>query len=707
MKNNMSFLAKYFFVACLLLSNTGFGQSSFDVIIKNINDDLHNPDRSVAGLDKAAGKDFQTLQSDGSWPDLNYGNTEISLWAPATHLSRLQGLAVAYTTVGSSYKNAPSVYTAIIKALRYWYQKDPQSKNWWHNQINAPQQLGEILIVMRLGKQLVPSTLEDSLAQRMKRGDPYKQTGANKLDVAIHYLYRAALTKNAGLMDIAVNQAFQPISFTDEEGLQYDYSYLQHGRQLQISSYGAVFISGEYKVAKYVQGTGYALKGEQLNMLSNYYINTYLKTIRGGYIDFNVEGRGVSRENILNKTKEKERLQQARLIDPAKADEFYAAIARTSGLQSPDYLIKPLHTFFWSSDYTLHVRPQYSFNVRMVSTRTKRTEAGNKENLLGKFMPDGATDIQRSGSEYYNIMPVWEWDKIPGTTAKDYAQDQPTIVQWGENGSTDFTGGVSDSVYGTSVYSMNYNDVTAKKSWFFFDKEVVCLGAGIQSSATENITTTINQCWLKGKVTVSAANNKPISLSNQTTTAYSKPSWVLHDSIGYFFLDTSNIQISTQTQSGDWFHINNSFSKKVVSGGVFKMWLNHGVQPSKATYAYVVVPGVASEKEMNTQQINQIKVLKNNEDLQAVKHIGLDMLQVVFYKPGTLADGAFSITVDKPCVVLLKNISANNCTIHVADPSQQNHEIDISLKLPKQNAVKQLKCKLPEKPYAGGTVRML
>lgn len=36
-------------------------------------------------------------------------------------------------------------------------------------------------------------------------------------------------------------------------------------------------------------------------MLQTYLTQTYLKTIRGHYIDFNVEGRSISRPNALDK----------------------------------------------------------------------------------------------------------------------------------------------------------------------------------------------------------------------------------------------------------------------------------------------------------------------------------------------------------------------------------------------------------------------
>jgi len=89
-----------------------------------------------------------------------------------------------------------------------------------------------------------------------------------------------------------------------------------------------------------------------------------------------------------------------------------------------------------------------------------------------------------------------------------------TIIhkEWGMPGATAFAGGVSDSLYGASAYELNFDSVTAKKAWFFFDKEVVCLGAGIRSKAKETVTTTVNQCWLNGSIAIPSGT---VSMNNK------------------------------------------------------------------------------------------------------------------------------------------------------------------------------------------------
>lgn len=692
----------FLFLVSSFIAVTGFSQGDFSLIKSRIASQMTDQVKQKP-LAKTLAVYLPLQQTNGSWKDIPYSDSSITKWKPGEHLERVKSLAIAFIKKDNMYYNSTATFNAVVAALRFWFNADPKSSNWWHNEIATPQMLGEIMILMQEGHKPLPNGLEDSLVVRMKRGDAYAKTGANKLDIAIHYLYRACITHNKLLMDSAVEQAFQPIVFTHEEGLQYDYSYMQHGPQLQISSYGLVFLNGEYKVASWLPGTSYQLSGSQFAMLNNYLVNSFLRTIRGSYIDFNTEGRGISRPDILDKAKiagDNSLLEIASAMNNASVKAAIdAAIERVSEAKPPSYKIEPSHTHFWKGDYTLHVRPAYSFNVRMASVRTKRTETGNKENLLGKFLPDGSTNIQRSGKEYYNIMPVWEWDKIPGITARDFKTDQPITVQWGEAGSTRFVGGVSDSIYGASAYNMDYNGVKAKKAWFFFDKEVVALGAAIHASEAEHVVSTINQCWSNGKVVVS--QNGSINTTSKGTSA-GNTDWVWHDSIGYFFPDKNNVFISNATQTGNWSRVNAKDSKEEVAGEVFKMWIDHGSKPSNGSYSYITVPGIDAG---SMQQYNKtdVKIIVNSDSVQAVEHVGLKMLQVVFYKPGTVTTPHITLSADQPCIVLLKDIDTLK-RLYVADPAQQSKLVTITIAIEANKEVKKVKCLLPQGNLAGSSV---
>lgn len=661
-------------------------QKNYAIIMERINQDLQVGINDGV-LAKRITKNLPALKPDGSWTDINYADAQYD------PLNRIKDMASAYIRPSNKLYQNVELYGAIVKSLQHWLDKNPKNKNWWYNDIFYPQAIGQTLILMRNAKTQLPVELEKALINRMirklKTGD-----GANTSDEALHYLYRACLTQNKATLDSAAKYLFEPIAIADgKEGIQVDGSYYQHGKQQAIASYGRVFAGNSVNAAFYLRETEYALPKAQLTILVNYLKNTFLRTVRGSFYDFNVRGRGISRKDSLSSGMGG-MVGKIKLFDPENAAYWDASALRTARKKPVDYGITASHSQYWKSGYTLHLRKAYTFSVQTASTRTLRTERGNNENILGKFLPDGATNIQRSGSEYANLMPVWEWDKIPGTTSRDYPDDNGATVlkEWGIPGTTKFVGGVSDGIYGVSCYDLNYDSVQAKKAWFFFDREVVCLGTGIKSSTKENITTTINQTWLRGDV----------ASSNGAQANGKGEIWAIHDSIGYIFPQGGDLEISSKAQTGNWYRINHFQSKNELKHNVFKIWLNHGKNPQNASYQYLVVPGVdaAALKKYNR---SMIQILKNTNELQAVKHTGLDMLQAVFYKAGTLAANGLSLQVDQPCTVYIKDLNGKNPMLYIADPTQENASIKVLLKLPGLSKSKSIDCNLPTGAFAGAT----
>ena len=704
--NRINLLQSLMFVLCFTGSiDTAFSQSNNSQVSRTITDRIVKDLTFRLPDNKLVAKNIAAIKQDGSWPDIDYTARTFTIWPPSEHLVRLQALIKAYVTKSSISYADEKVFKDISNALQYWYTSNPQSDNWWFNQISTPQSIGESLIMMNYGNKKIDVKLKQKLIERMKQGDPEKWTGANKTDISQHYFYRALLTEDDVLLSYSLKEFFSPVGLVyKKEGLQYDNSYMQHGLQLYVGGYGTVFTSGVLKVASYVNGTPYALTEDKIALLSRFLKDTYLKTIRGQYTDFNVIGRGVSRPNVLDMGTVKNQLLLAKEIDPKNNMEWDNAIARIGGLKAPSYTVTKTHNQYFNSDYTLHTRPAYSFNVRMASKRTIRCESGNDENLLGRYLSDGATNIQLNGAEYYNIMPVWEWDKIPGVTSRDHATDKLMTKFWGEQGNNDLAGGVSDGIYGASAYVQDYDNLQAKKAWFFFDNEIICLGTGIKCDEPENITTTINQCWLKGDTESSLVNN-PIAKDKTITHSGKSNTWFLHDNVGYYFPQGGNITLSTNVQRGDWYHINSSYSKNEIAGNVFKLWLDHGSKPQNAEYAYIVLPGVKSAKEMKRFKANELEIIANNLAMQAVYHKPLDMLQVVFYEAGSIRVASTSIKVDKPCILMIKNLNGQRI-ISMADPLYKEKTATLNITNTVNKVTSDFKVDFPQNEYAGATVEV-
>lgn len=634
-------------------------------------------------------KNLALFQENGSFSDIDYDDTQMTNWTPIKHIERLSDFGYAYTNEKNKYYQNEDLYQKIVKGLEYWYDVDSESDNWWHNQISEPQKLGVLLIQMRIGKKQIPQELETKILKRIQEtgGDPAKWTGANRTDIALHWIYRSCLTQNEADLKTAIDNVFNPVIYTTEEGFQHDNSYFQHGEQLYIGGYGDEILKGVTQVASYALGTQYQLDKEKVELLSKFMRETYYRAVRGQNMSFDVVGRSVSRPGLLNKRTTATYAKRMIDIDPTHADEYKAIIARLNRKQPADYQVTASHTHYFRGDYSLHVRPQYNFDVRLASTRTKKCEYGNKENLKTYFMSDGCTNITQTGDEYFNIFPVWNWCHIPGTTAPQLEKVPMDPKAWGVLGTSTYAGGVSDSIYGATAYAyMDTNpevNTGAKKSWYFFDNEVVCLGAGIQSTSTYPVHTTVNQCFLKGGIMVDKGD-KEETLANGSHTLQA-PQWVLHDKIGYFFPQKEEVFLTAQTQSGRWYDINTSKSKKEEKMDVFTLGINHGVGPKDGSYAYIVVPGKTSAQEMKAyQKKNAIEILSNNPKIQAVRNTKLNVWMVTFFEAGTFTHKELSVTVDKPCILMIKDITSKSANLHIADPGQTQSPIQVELKIGKK-----------------------
>lgn len=687
----------------------------FDLITEAIQN--KNKDVNIDAVDLKTKQYINSVNENGSFSDIPYTDKSQTNWPPIAHLDRLKSVVVSYTTEGSEYYEKEEIYDAIVKMLTYWQSANPLSENWYMQQIGCPQRMGVMLLLLRSGKKPLPFTLETNLINRMRDlgGDPVRKDGvsqgigANKIDVATHWVYRGCLNREQGVLEKGITQVYYPITFTTEEGLQHDYSYQQHGAQLYIGGYGNVILQGVCNVAIPLIGTPYALSQEKFNTLSDFARKTYLAVIRGKNFLYNVSGRSLSRPNSLGQSGFASLAAQLAILDPENAEEYLAAKDRLEETQPASYKVPARNTTFWRSDYVLHQRQGFTADIRMVSTRTLRNENGNNENIKGYFLSDGAMDIAVDGDEYVDIFPVWDWARIPGTTTPALTTI-PRPTAWGTSGSSTFAGGVSDGVYGVTAYHMYDNTATvnteAKKSWFLFDNEIVCLGAGIKSTSTMTVSTTLNQSLLSGDVTIIRKNgdNEVLSKGSHSYTDANQLAWVLHNKVGYYFPEGGNVNLTNNQQSGSWKSINTPQSADIVYKDVFKLWLNHELKPVNKDYAYVIVPNVNTPALVEGYDTDNIEIIVNNEVLQAVRNKALDMIGIVFYIPSEFTYGDISIEATEPCALIIKNIEKEEVSVSVADPSCSLTSLSLITKLPGIDGVKELVCDLPEgKEYAGSS----
>ena len=234
-----------------------FSYVDMNEVVNNIKVILWQDVNSSKVLDQAK-KWKKSIRENGSWIDLDYQDKSRTPWSPQQHLNRILEMSFAYTSERMDTFKDIGLGSAIISALNYWISVSPICTNWWFNDISVPQTIGKILILLD-ETECLNMELRDQLILCMKKGNLKKHEGANKMDIALHYLFRAALTGDDKLMKETVKEAFGVLSKGKREGIQIDDSYHQHGDQLYISGYGDVLIDGVLSIACYLKGTDYEL----------------------------------------------------------------------------------------------------------------------------------------------------------------------------------------------------------------------------------------------------------------------------------------------------------------------------------------------------------------------------------------------------------------------------------------------------------------
>ena len=648
-------------------------------------------------------KHLKALKNDGSWGDINYGDKNRTNWPASIHYSRLQKMAQAYANRASSLYRKKQLHAGFIKALTYFFNRRPKSTNWWNEGLNEPQHILLSLIIFNKAapKSLALSAIEKKyLDYYDKKHNPDKHGyGANRMDVALWHLYQAVLRKNSKQLKSAIKFSFDSLNFTTKEGFQHDGSNHSHGTQNYIYGYGELAIARINNMAAYLKGTNYKIPDTCWNVYRKFLLGGYAKSRRGGYICFNVTGRGIARIGGLKKSDTV--YQLAKITDASHAAEYDKICKQSS---SPAYRAKPSHTHFYRSDFTTHHRPNYCFTVQTNSTRVEKQEKGNSENLKGAFLSEGATNILIDGDEYFDIMGHWDWNRIPGTTVPSGASTVPK-KHWGYPGTSTFTGGVSDGRFGLHCFYMNEFATKAIKSWFCFDNEIVCLGSGISSTSKSALNTTINQAHFAGQLTVSSQRTQSVLKKGENKTYKGTLNWIWHDRVLYLFHDQSTVRLSTKTEQGNWIDINKSLGSVKSKGEVFKLWIDHGKHPKEEKYHYSIVPGLKSPKSASKYNPKDVVVLSHDNSIHAVYHKKLDILQAIFYKAKTLNKLGFVITPTSPIAVIIKNASKSSAQGYISDPAYKLESVSLKFSN-KYIKNKELKIKLPtDKAHQGSSVK--
>jgi len=608
------------------------------------------------------------LQADGSWPGIDYQDRGRSSWKTIRHLSHVATLARAYKSPPSELRGDAALRKAVFASLDYWLEHDFQNPNWWWNQIGTPRTLYPTLLL--LDEEL--SEFERRRGLEILTRAKISMTGQNLVWVTELTAIRGILQNDPALVAKAYRRIVEEIEVTTGEGIQADFSFHQHGPCLYNHGYGGSFASDCPRIATQVAGTGLAFPDETIATLSRYLLDGSQWMARGSASDFGAEGREIARRG-----------QSARYLSSAaqsmlelptgREEEFRAIQARAMDRPAP-----PLegNRHFWRSDMMTHHRAGFYASARMVSSRLANTDHPcNQEGLLSHHVADGCNVLMRTGREYRDIFPVWDWQKIPGTTVEQTPDLAGSPRRKGERG---FVGGVSDGTYGMAAFDHLRGPLAARKCWAFFDREYVCLGAGITCGSDHPVITTVNQCFSEGDVRVQEGSTTR-ELAKGTHTLEGA-SCVVHDQVAYVFVEPAQVRLANDARQGSWSRINGRYSQDVISRDVFSLWIDHGRGPAGATYAYLVAPEVDPASLASYAAEPPVRILRNEPEVQAVWHEKLRIAGLAFYRAGRVSiHDDLAVAVDSPCLALLRELP-DRLVISVSNP--ENQQATVAMEIP-------------------------
>jgi hyaluronate lyase len=339
------------------------------------------------------------------------------------------------------------------------------------------------------------------------------------------------------------------------------------------------------------------------------------------------------------------------------------------------------HRIFGQQDRMVHITEDWSSSLGVSSTRISRYEAINGQNLHGFYVGDGVLYVFLPNAKGHYTDAYWPTVDpllLPGTTEKA----GPTDPQFGNVplAKTAHTGGVRwDARHGAYAFDFASWDgmLTAKKSWFFTPSGIVCLGAGITDTSGQAVRTTIeNRNLGEGGSGHLLADGRRVNTDLGATTTL-HPRWVHLEHVGgYALLAGSEVTALREDRTGTWRGIDTGANTKGTTVPYTrryqKLVIEHGVNPSGASYAYAVLPG-ASVVETATASWTW-RVRSNTPVVQAVR-LWDGTLLANFFAAGSVDD----VSVSGPASVAVGRCG-RGWQVAVSDPTQLQDSVTVTVR---------------------------
>ncbi len=663
--------------------------------------------------------------------------TAASLWDDTDNVGdnfdRLTIMAKAYVLSGSSLKGDASLLNDIIAGMEYVYvnqynENTAEIGNWWNWEIGYAKKSAQLVALMY-------DSLSSTQVERYLRGvrkfcpDPYMNnynnggslsTGANRTDVCYSIIIESALKEDEERLREALSASLEVLDYvTSGDGFYEDGSFIQHGTVAYTYSYGDALMNSLTLNLSFAGGTAFNVTDDPL--LENLYNAVYMSyeplMYRGAAFDM-VRGRAVSRasnghanaQSVTNsilritefapeehaayfKSFLKYHVMNNTVTDYISSATIHNRVLMKNILDDPDIapIDEPVYNKIYNSmDRVVNFRPGWAVGLAMNSSRVARYESINDENIKGWYQGEGTLYLYNNDETQYDV--DW-WVTIdpyryPGTTVSRKLRTDSSGTGTTGVSTQSWTGSSGmDDMYSASGMSLEGYDstLTAKKSWFMFDDEIVCLGAGITANDNATVETIVENRKLSdaGNNTI-LINGYELLTSFDTETTFPSVTWahmegnVENADIGYYFPVATNMYGLRENRQNNSYDINPALTNDTIYNTTFfTFWFDHGNNPKGESYAYTMLPGMTAEETEAYAADPGVTILENSTEAQAVTDENLHITGINFWEEKTKTVN--DITCNTKASVMVKQTDTE-LKVTVCDPTQeQTSNIELSI----------------------------
>ncbi len=687
--------------------------------------DPNDPDISakITAITNLAQTNWDTMDKRA---DRSFLWSDLATTTESEHVSqsyqRLEAMTLAYVTRGSSLENNEALLADIISAMDWMYTNRYNTSipkrgydNWFDWQVTSPLVINNITIWLydKLSSAQISNWHEVIDYQALAWGAGL--TGANRVWACYIKIVSGIIVKNSDKIIEGRDQLSSVFDYsTSGEGMYSDGSFLQHTALIPYNGgYGISLLDNLTKAMYVVAGSSWDITDPDVNHIYQWIYNAFEPLYYNNSMFDDVRGRGIAgyRDDDKGKTSIKglgpsvirmalsapnaddraayQSMVKKWLLEATSPTKYADLVMMSDIVQAKlienDPTITPRAPLIMNKQYpnmarAVHHRPGFAFGISMSSNKIGNYELVNEVNLRGWHTGDGMTYLYNSDLAQYkdSYWATVNSYRMPGTTVIQNSTALPNVKNpnsW--VGGTEISG-----LYGATgmQYTANGYNLTAKKSWFMFDDEIVNLGAGITSTDNQVVETIVENRKLNSSgdnaLTVNGAAKSTALGWSEAMTGVNRihlAGNVAGSDIGYYFPTATTIHGLREARTDQWSNINHynlgTDYTTDITRNYMNLWFDQGTNPTGGTYDYVLLPGKSSEEVDQYANHPDIEVLANTPNVQAVKEKQLGITAINFWNDEVTTVG--QITSNKKASVMIKE-TEEDIEVSVSDPTMAN-----------------------------------